>query len=177
MSKVKFYKNPNRGSETVKPYTPEYQLRGIEPEPFLPSMPRVQVIPPIKEPAQKAAFNAIASIPTPYASDWAALDGELVDDIGDPPPTIPNHLVENDPDHSVDLDHGLYQSLSELQEEEFLLLIKEVPICSGTLSDVQEIAKSLIFGEHEICDGNTVPLEDLLILKRIKIKVGVFLEA
>jgi len=34
----------------------------------------------------------------------------------------------------------------------------------------------LVFGEHEMCGGSPIPVEDLLIVKRVKVKVGLFFD-
>jgi hypothetical protein len=51
-----------------------------------------------------------------------------------------------------------------------------VPLCSGPKEEIEDQARALVFGEHEMCDGNPVPVDDIVILKRVKVKVGLFLE-
>lgn len=66
--------------------------------------------------------------------------------------------------------------VKQLKEEDYLLLVDGTSICSGPLEEVQEQARGLVFGEHPLCDGVAVPIEDIVIIKRVKIKVGLFLE-
>jgi hypothetical protein len=66
--------------------------------------------------------------------------------------------------------------LQNLEEEEYLLVINGSSICSGSLIEVQAQTRNLVFGEHPLCDGNPMPIDDIIILKRIKIKIGLFLE-
>lgn len=66
--------------------------------------------------------------------------------------------------------------IKQLEEEEYLLLVSGQAICSGSEEDVQEQTRALIFGEHELYDGNPVSVDDIIVIKRVKIKVGVFLE-
>lgn len=70
----------------------------------------------------------------------------------------------------------LLSVVQDLEEDSYLLIVNGTAVCSGPLDEIQEQARALIFGEHELCDGNAVPVEDLIVLKRASIKVGVFLE-
>lgn len=66
--------------------------------------------------------------------------------------------------------------LTSLEEDDCLLIVAGVPVCSGPKSEIEDQARALVFGEHEMCDGNPVPVDDIIILKRVKVKVGLFLE-
>lgn len=66
--------------------------------------------------------------------------------------------------------------LHNLAEGDYLLLVNGVAVCSGPADEIQEQARLLVFGEHELCDGNPVPVDDVVVIKRIPIKVGLFLE-
>jgi hypothetical protein len=66
--------------------------------------------------------------------------------------------------------------LKQLEEEEFLLLVDGAVICSGPADYIQEQTRAMVFGEHDLYHGNPVPVDDIVVLKRVKIKVGVFLE-
>lgn len=66
--------------------------------------------------------------------------------------------------------------LKDLAEESYLLMVEGTPVCSGPMEEIQDQARAMVFGEHEICDGNPVSPDDIVILKRVKVKVGLFLE-
>lgn len=66
-------------------------------------------------------------------------------------------------------------SLSNLLEEEYALIINDEIICSGESEYVQEQVKKLLFGEHDLNKAYEISQEDLVVIKRIKINVGVFL--
>lgn len=66
--------------------------------------------------------------------------------------------------------------LEDLEEGTYLLIVNGVAVCSGPSEEIQDQARALVFGEHELCDGSPIPAEDLVILKRATIKVGLFLE-
>jgi hypothetical protein len=67
-------------------------------------------------------------------------------------------------------------SLFKVNEDEYILMIDGVVFDIGPLDKIQEQANLLVFGDHEFCEGNPVPAENLLILKRVKVKIGLFLE-
>lgn len=76
----------------------------------------------------------------------------------------------------LDDTNNLLPIVADLDEGSYLLIVSGVPICSGPLEEIQDQARALVFGEHELCDGNPVPDDDIIILKRVKVKVGLFLE-
>lgn len=73
------------------------------------------------------------------------------------------------------LSDSIVDIIRGLEEDEYLLLVHSDVVCSGDLSDVQEQARLIIFGEHESY-GNPVSIDDIVVIKRTKIKMGVFLE-
>lgn len=128
---------------------------------------------------------------------WSRPGQDIIDDFDNVDPNHPmidnNDYIEpeelkmspsvisietNNSTHSV-VDNSL-QDLSEIVQElvdnAYLLIVEGSPLCSGTLEDVQEQAKALVFGEHEVCDGQPVPVEKITVLKKVPIKIGLFLE-
>lgn len=77
--------------------------------------------------------------------------------------------------HPADPD-DLLPVLVGLDNESYLLIVAGVPVCSGPKEEIEDQARALVFGEHELSDGNPVPIDDIIILKRVKVKVGLFLE-
>ncbi len=63
-----------------------------------------------------------------------------------------------------------------LDDDSYLLIVAGVPLCSGPKDEIEDQARALFYGEHELSDGNPVPIDDIIILKRVKVKVGLFLE-
>jgi len=66
--------------------------------------------------------------------------------------------------------------VADLADDSFLLIVSGVSLCSGPKEEIEDQARALVFGEHEMCDGNPIPIDDIIILKRVKVKVGLFLE-
>ena len=95
------------------------------------------------------------------------------------PAAIRAELVEkmeaDQQSNPVSPDEVLY-ILKDMAEGSYLLIVDGTPICSGPMEEIQDQARAMVFGEHEMCDGNPVSPDDIVILKRVKVKVGLFLE-
>lgn len=84
--------------------------------------------------------------------------------------------IEQEPTSQTTDNSELFSIISNLEEDTFLLMAGGTPLCSGPKEEIEELAQSLIFGEHELCDNQPIPQEDIIILKKVKIKIGLFLE-
>lgn len=216
--KVKIYKNPARSEqEQRKPYTPQYQLMGVDPEEYKSAIaPNVQVAaapvvastasdnPRIRKPGIRQSYaettdspigrgrGPVPNVGNNMEHTWSSVDGEIVDDValdGNHPMIDNNEFVSTEalgvgkkqtftlPPTTVtpEVDEVL-SILYTLTEGDYLLLVNGVAVCSGPVSDIQEQARLLVFGEHEMCDGNPIPVDGIVVVKRIPIKVGLFLE-
>lgn len=78
-------------------------------------------------------------------------------------------------EHKQDSD-DLSTLLQELDPDSYVLLVDGTAVVTGPLDFVQEQATLLVFGEHELCDGSPIPLEDLVIVKKLNLKVGLFVQ-
>lgn len=228
--KVKFYKNPARKtvSSGLKPYVPQYQLMGIEPEehnsPTSASYKIAQAVNPqslpldnprarrplIRQPYAEAVPSPIGrgKGPIPNVGNnleqtWSSVDGEIIDDLDVPAEEMIDNndfvtdaalgevsiiekdssetespktfLTENELQNALK-EEFLNEIVKQLPEGDYLLLLNDNPVCSGSLEDVQEEARGLVFGEHPLCHGQSVPFEDIVVIKRVQLKVGLFLE-
>lgn len=63
-----------------------------------------------------------------------------------------------------------------IQDDEYVVVIANSIIKVGTLEEVTDEVKLLIFGEHQLNKQYNIDQDDIVVLKRVKIKVGVFLE-
>jgi hypothetical protein len=73
-------------------------------------------------------------------------------------------------------EEDLFPILRDLEEGSYLLIVSGVPVCSGPKEEIEEQTRSFIFGEHEMCDGNPISDEEIIVLKKSAIKIGAFLE-
>lgn len=125
---------------------------------------------------------------------WSSIDGEIVDDlnIDSDHPLIDNNdyvsneafgvfneknestlskkvTVESVPDDTISL-------IYNLPEGDYLLFASGVAVCMGPVKEIQEQARLLVFGDHKLCDGTPIPAEDIVVIKRAPIKIGLFLD-
>lgn len=134
---------------------------------------------------------------------WSSVDGEIIDDFSEDlspqhemidnnefvtndalglefEDTQKNHksfMTEKDLQNVIkDSDLSSIVGEIKIEDDEYILLVNGTVFSIGSLNFIQNEVKLLVFGEHDICDGNPVPVEDLLVLKKIKLKIGVFLE-
>jgi hypothetical protein len=102
-------------------------------------------------------------------TDWAHLDNKLMKK------NEKNFLSSNELQDALKEEY-LSEVIKKLDEEEYLLIVDGAAICSGPMDDIQEQARALVFGEHPLCNGNPMSVDDIVVLKRSIIKVGLFLE-
>ena len=121
---------------------------------------------------------------------WASFDNEIIDDIGLTAVNTNTTMIDNNEyinieDASPYINQPAAPDVAtadvatadvELQDDEYLLAIEETIIATGPLEVIEQQVKDLVFGEHELCGGKQIPVDDLIVLKRIKIKIGVFID-
>ncbi len=120
---------------------------------------------------------------------WAGVDGDIFDEEDTLYEKLdPNHpMIDNNFDDSAnyaDIPDELEAPPTERFEyqhavedpREYLLFVKEKMIATGNLEGIEAEVKSLVFGEHPLCKTTTVENDDIVVFKKMKIKVGVFIE-
>lgn len=215
--KVKLYKNPARSnSVSHKPYVPQYQVLGVEPQEYksstIPSNtkiassnvdnPRTKNITLRQElPSNNTRHKVNSYLPNVGVNreqTWSSVDAEIIDDLDgssldhefiDNNDYITNEALGIAAEHQPQLtevgrsaDHqqkdveDILCILQDLENDSYLLIVNGVCLCSGPLNEIQEQARALVFGEHELCEGNPIDVENLIIIKKVTIKMGLFLE-
>jgi len=122
---------------------------------------------------------------------WSGVDGEIFDDISSVVLDSNKEMIDNNDfvevSGSIEKNiNNFKESLTEefrqksssfnlLNEDDYILMIDHTVIAVGSAKDIEEQANLLVFGDHEICDGNPIPAENILVLKRVKINIGLFL--
>lgn len=200
--KVKFFKNSKRQAEDkYEPYVPQYQILGVEPEEFKSSiLPPGSLVaktnvgnPRLKSP-QGIEQSSIPNIGNNMEQSWTSIDGEFSEDLDNL--TVPHKMIDNndyineDDLDTSDLDEQpeveAAQSskeesiplcvLKDLKDQSYLLIVNGACFCSGNLTEIEDQARSLVFGEHPMCNGVPLSLDDILVIKKASIKVGLFVE-
>jgi hypothetical protein len=81
----------------------------------------------------------------------------------------------------------LLSVISDLSDDAFLLIVQGVPLCSGPKTEMEDQVQALVLGVHELCgvdltssdaskgQGQPVPIEEIILVKRVRIEAGVFI--
>ncbi len=187
--------------EKSQPYVPQYQTLGLEPVEYksaivphnLPKTKPSTVNPRDKRslirqpyavvqgPQIGSGRNVIPNVGNNVEQTWSSVDGEIIDDLNIDPnqEMIDNNdftpdsssLEESEDDFQESSSNDLLEVLEELEDTSYLLLVKGVPICSGPKNDIEDQVQALIFGEHVLCDGEPVSREDIMIFKKLSLKI------
>lgn len=108
-------------------------------------------------------FVSAAALGLPDDSFMQVRDEEI--EFSEPNIQDKKFLTEEDLQNIV-IEDSIANTLGNLDEDDYILFVAGVHICSGTKELVEEKARVLIFDE----------VDDIVVLKKVKIKVGVFLE-
>lgn len=204
--KIKLYKNPARQeSVIVKQYVPQYQQMGIAPEiinsnPVSSNVlvaregitnsnnPRTRT-PSIRQPyadpvGSKLGNSSVPNVGNSLEHTWVGVDGDIIDDISE---IDSNHLMidnndivdietETKPDSDNLVEKDISNDIFNLPEDSYILLVNGEVFSVASKEKIEELASAFIFGEHELCDGQPIPIDNIIVLKKVKIKTGLFLE-
>ena len=151
---------------------------------------------------ESSVTGSIPNVGNNMEQGWSYIDNEMVDDItgqvvgklDDSRPMIDNNdfveipglplreeVPQDEPKQFMtaqELSEVIddVKVFSKIQDDSYILFVSGTIIAVDTMEKIQSIASSLIFGEHPLCDGQAIPIEDIVVLKKIKLKVGLFLE-
>jgi hypothetical protein len=198
--KLKVFKNPSREvKEEYTAYTPQYQSLGKEPMIMPPkdihTSSAAQIL---KNSPNIAGEQSGSPVTLPNVGNrdytWAGIDWSGVDSecVGEHKLDINHAMIDNnefvtsqalgidnsspDMQHTATPEDNIINKLYNLVEGFYIVLVNGVAVCSGPLTEVQEQVRLLAFGKHDLCNGDSIPLESIVVLKRAEIKVGLFLE-
>ena len=157
--------------------------------------------PRIKHPAFRQEINSIPNVGNNKDITWTNVDGSNID-CPDADPNYPmidnNEFVDGDTTttgliiNSGDtLQEKSFLTAEELQQEisenlqqvnefedgSYILFLNGTIISVGDPISIEQEATNLVFGDHELCENNQpFSLDDILVLKKMKIKHGIFVE-
>ena len=154
-------KNPRRAAPVQRKYEPEYVRLGKEP------------------------------IIKPDAEMYASVDDVSIDVDGQEMPATNGHIVDNNefvnfgvPEHlqGVSPNKTHKPVVEETTEQittpevgDYILMVLGKLIASGSLEQIEARVKAIIYSEDSTFSGLEVGVNDVIVLKRIGIKIGVFL--
>lgn len=103
--------------------------------------------------------------------DYPSLDGEPIN----------AHIIDNN--EYVGFDFGVKRQEIKNKKTntqvpnmgEFILMVRGKIVCCGSELEIVSESKSILYGNHPDF-GNSIKIDDIIVLKRIGLKVGVFLD-
>jgi hypothetical protein len=150
-------KNPKREiSHSPIKYEPEYKRLNIEPIPMG---------------EQNKEYNSF--------------DADILDDNGEPI-KFDNHIIDNNefinlvlPSSKQSLGANKQSAISKPNipnPGDYILMVLGKIVMSGSFSSIEERVKTIIYGEDKDFTNQSISIDDIVVLKRISIKVGIFLQ-
>ena len=139
-------KNPARSEETPipEPYIPEYKRLGK----------------------------------TPIVQEFHSFDHSYIDEDG-------SEKVMNNSGHIIDNNENVMYGVPPFKQKlepspktpnvgEYILMVLGKIILRGNKEEILAEAKSILYGEHPKYSERHIELSDIIVLKRVELKVGVF---
>lgn len=109
-------------------------------------------------------------------AEYTEIGGEAINQLRESTSNIEKTFLTENVLQDALHEEYLSKVIKQLDEGEYCLLVEGTAICSGPEDYIEEQTRLLVFGEHEMYSGNPVSVDDIIVIKRTKIKVGVFLE-
>jgi hypothetical protein len=143
--------------------------------------------------------DPIPNVGNSLEQTWSAIDGEIIDDItGEVVPVLESNIIQNDDYVQVEkisdkkevvpdeqklfmtkddllevVDEDINNDLLNIPDNQYILILKGKIFHIGSMKDVENLVSAMVFGEPPY---EAVPIEDIIVLKKIKLKIGLFLE-
>jgi hypothetical protein len=179
-------KNPNRQKQTpLAPQEPNYIRLDKKPIPM-----GKRVVPMAKK--AQASNPAETQIPQETVS---MVDNEIVDEEGNTTPIEQGHFIDNNdfmfppnvpfvqlertkPDPRQHPPTGTTNApiLGQPRVGEYILMVFGKITDTGPLSQIEGTVRAILYGENEGFIGQEVKQEDIVVLKRVNVQVGIFVD-
>jgi len=169
-------RNPNRNNqERHISYEPEHVRLGIKPI----KMERKSV--PFVKSSKKDEVNDFASVDgviyNANGNEIKVEQGQVIDnnDYVFPPPQAPNkpaqvRLQSNETEEQ----RGSVQGYPRVGE--YILMVSGKIVDTGSLELVEGTARAILYGENESFIDQEIKVDDIVVLKRVGINVGIFID-
>jgi hypothetical protein len=158
-------KNPRRFPKTPTPYEPEHVRKGIN----VPEVPVHKIEPTTEE-------------------MLVSVDGTGLDSEGKEIPFENGHVIDNN--DYVNLGYNSIPNRPqpkgqepELEENaaaprvgDYILMVLGKLITSGSINKIETRVRSIMYGDDKSFNGIEVSMDDIVVLKRVDIKVGIFVD-
>jgi hypothetical protein len=160
-------KNPARNSDTAEheKYTPQYRILGVNP--------------------QEVNYAARGDVSLAKEEDFLDEDVttrgtpslNVIDDISNI--SIPNVGNNTEQLWTTSGEKDLESKDTDTAVKDggkYVVIAKDQIIFIGSLKEVENEIRKIFYEEHRLCKSMKITIDDVVVLKKVKIKVGVFLE-
>ena|ERR1019366_1952196 len=180
MSDDIFIKNPNReAAKHPVPYEPEHIRLNKKAIPMCDRMAPEQ-------PANNIIFDKPLQENNIDDEMFVSVDGKFISSYGAETEEYNNHIIDNNefiaPLNILEVKKTLKQEIISKEENnipsvgDYILMVFGKIILTGNFYDIEEKVKSIIYGEDNSFSDKEVKTDDIVVLKRLAIKVGVFID-
>lgn len=178
-------KNPLRSiPKPTTTYEPEYSRKGIK---------------VVEAPQNLTVPNAVVSAykkrdPNPPQEVFSSIDGINLDIDGNEITFESGHIIDNndfvdfrygDIDnraHDNDLLDEAFPNYDPIEPEEqntpqvgeYILMVLGKLITSGNIDKIEKQVRDIMYGDSDVFKGKEISINDIVVLKRVEIKVGIF---
>jgi hypothetical protein len=159
-------KNPKRSvPKSQKPYEPEYVKRNTD----------------LIDGITHKIIPAKKSLPSSKQEEiFMDIDGTEYDDNEAPIPYKNGHIIDNNDfvNFGYENEPIQEQASEDLNPNvgEYILMVFGKLISCGNLSKIENEIKSIMYGENSLFSGKEIEIDDIVVLKRMNIKVGIFVD-
>lgn len=171
-----FIRNPNRSDtrETIH-YEPEWKRLGVV---------------PVKKEDRVAPFVK-SSKKIEEKKDYSTINGILYDENNNKIIPEQGHMIDNNDyvfppspseinniDNKINNTEKTSDSTSDRLPKigEYILMVSGKVIHTGSLEVAEKIVSSILYGENEQYTDQNIDIDDIVVLKRVKINVGIFID-
>jgi len=175
-------KNPSRTlPKTQVPYEPEHVRQGIN----------VQAAPKTPQPVVKPLSEDLVSPYLGQMDSYMGLDGDGLDDNGNVIPFDNGHVIDNNdfvnlgydstPRRNVDVppvaaEAPVDNAAAAPQVGDYILMVMGKLVTSGDIEKIQAKVKNIMYGDDPAFSSLEISMDDIVVLKRVNVKVGIFVD-
>jgi hypothetical protein len=128
------------------------------------------IIPKQKQPYAEAPLT-IPNVGN-VQNTWIGFDGRTLDDEGNQTEIINRPMIDN---NNIEEGADIPIGLEAMGKDDVVLIVKGEVISVDKLDFIEKEVEALIYEQHPLSKDNNITVDDIIVLKRIPIKVGVFL--
>lgn len=172
-------RNPKRSTPlTQQPYEPVYVREGID----VPAAPVSKVAPEVKpkNPTPEEMYTSVDNdildqdgLEVPYENGHIIDNNDYVNFGYESTPTLKKENVKVETNET---DEELEVNVTSPKVGDYILMVLGKLITSGSLSKIEEKVKNIMYGDDKDFASLEINADDIVVLKRMNIRVGIFID-